>query len=83
MAVTTKEVRKGTRIVLRDGREGEVLDNLTTRATRMCKVFGVYTEMGSIYSTDIAEAFVNGNWEMVEHSAKALQTAKARQAWGF
>jgi nitrogen fixation protein len=46
MAVTMKEVRKGARITLRNGWEAEVLDNLTNRPTRMCKVFVDYTEMG-------------------------------------
>lgn len=83
MSVTVKDVRKGTRIVLRNGWEAEVLDNLTNRATRLCKVFGDYTEMGSVYTSDIVEAFVNGNWEFVQHSTKTLQTAQARQSWGF
>ena len=87
MACTMKDVRKGTRIVLRSGMEAEVLDNLTNRATRMCKVFGaahgMYDEMGSVYSSDIQSALLNGAWEVVVHSTKTLQTAQARQSWGF
>lgn len=83
MACTMKDVRKGTRVVLRNGWEAEVLDNLTNRQTRMCKVFGTYTEMGSVYSSDIVQALVGGQWEMVTHSTKTLVTAQARQSWGF
>jgi hypothetical protein len=70
-------------VVLRNGWEAEVLDNLTNRATRMCKVYGTYTEMGSIYTSDLYSAFIGGQWELVTHSAKVLQTAQARQSWGF
>lgn len=84
MAVEMKNVRKGTRVVLRNGWEAEVMDNLTNRATRMCKVFGTYTEMGSVYSSDIVSAMDSeGQWHVVTHSVKTLQTAKARQSWGF
>ena len=83
MACTMKDVRKGTRVVLRNGWEAEVLDNLTNRQTRMCKVFGTYTEMGSVYSSDIVQALVGGQWEMVTSSTKTLVTAQARQSWGF
>ena len=83
MSVTMKDVRKGTRVVLRNGWEAEVLDNLTNRQTRMCKVFGDYTEMGSVYSSDIQSAFLDGKWEMVVHTTKTLVTAQARKSWGF
>ena len=84
MAIEMKDVRKGTRVVLRNGWEAEVMDNLTNRATRMCKVFGDYTEMGSVYSSDIVSAVgLDDKWHVVTHSAKTLQTAKARQSWGF
>lgn len=83
MAVEMKYVRKGTRVILRNGWEAEVLDNLTNRQTRMCKVYGEYTEMGSVYTSDIVQAFIGGQWEMVTHSTKTLVTAQARQSWGF
>lgn len=83
MAVTMKDVRKGTRVTLRNGWEAVVLDNLTNRQTRMCEVFGEYTEMGSVYSSDIVEALVGGNWEIVTHNTKTLELHKARQSWGF
>ncbi len=84
MAVEMKDVRKGTLVVLRNGWEAEVLDNLTNRQTRMCKVFGDYTEMGSVYSTDIVSAQMpDGQWHVVRHSTKSLVTAQKRKQWGF
>jgi hypothetical protein len=84
MAVSIKDVRKGTRVILRNGWEAEVLDNLTNRQTRMCNVFGEYEEMGSVYTSDIVSALDSeGQWHVVTHSVKTLQTAKARQSWGF
>jgi hypothetical protein len=83
MAITMKEVRKGTKVALRNGWEAEVLDNLTNRQTRMCK-YGKYTEMGSVYSSDIVSAQdEDGVWHVVTHSTKTLQTAQARKMWGF
>jgi hypothetical protein len=79
-----KDVRKGTKVALRNGWEAEVLDNLINRATRMCKVFGTYTEMGSVYSSDVVSAQMpDGVWHVVTHSTKTLQTAQARKSWGF
>ena len=83
MAVSIKDVRKGTRVALASGWEAEVLDNLTNRQTRLCKVFGDYEEMGSVYTSDIHWALVNGQWESVTHSAKTLELATARKSWGF
>ena len=83
MACTVKDVRKGTRVVLRNGWEAEVLDNLTNRATRMCKVYGTYTEMGSIYTSDIYSAHIGGQWELVTHDTKTLKLAQDRKSWGF
>jgi hypothetical protein len=83
MSVSMKEVKKGTRVMLKQGWEAEVLDNLTNRQTRMCKVYGDYEEMGSVYSSDIHWALVGDKWESVAHSDKTLELAKARNSWGF
>ena len=83
MSCTMKDVRKGTQVILRNGNEAEVMDNLTNRATRMCKVYGWNVEMGSVYSSDIAQAFIGGEWEFVTHDTKTLKLAKARASWGF
>lgn len=83
MAVTMKDVRKGARVTLRNGWEAEVLDNLTNRQTRMCEVFGDYTEMGSVYSSDIVGMLIGDTWYPIAHSAKTLELANARKSWGL
>jgi hypothetical protein len=48
----TNKLKKGTRIVLRNGWEAVLEDN-KRGSIRMATVEGFYTEMGSIYATDI------------------------------
>lgn len=84
MAITMKMVTKGTIVKLRNGWEAEVLDNLTNRQTRMCKVYGRHTEMGSVYSSDIVSAMdEDGVWHVVVHSTATLVAAQNRQLAGF
>jgi len=74
------EIKRGARVLLRNGWQGEMADNMKG-LTRMVKVFGDYTEIGSVYTADIAEVSVNGFWEPVELSpAQQKQDAK-RKAW--
>lgn len=49
----TNKLKKGTRVVLRNGWEAVLEDN-KRGSIRMATVFGTYTEMGSIYAHDIA-----------------------------
>lgn len=49
----TNKLKKGTRIVLRNGWQAVLEDN-KKGSIRMATVFGTYTEMGSIYAHDIA-----------------------------
>lgn len=83
MAVEMKDIRKGTLVCLSNGWEAEVLDNQVRQSTRMCKVYGTHTEMGSVYSTDIHSAFLGGQWHVVSHSTKQLVAAQNRKQWGF
>jgi hypothetical protein len=53
----TNDLKKGARVQLRNGWEAEIADNMKGN-TRMAKVFGDYTEIGSVYSHDIMYAFV-------------------------
>jgi hypothetical protein len=84
MSVSIKDVKKGTRVVLRNGWEAEVADNRVNGHTRFCTVYGPHTEMGSVYTTDIHSALMaDGQWYVVEHSPSKLKTAKDRAGWGF
>ena len=49
----TNKLKKGTRVVLRNGWQAVLEDN-KRGAIRMATVEGFYTEMGSIYAHDIA-----------------------------
>jgi hypothetical protein len=84
MAISIKNVKKGTQVVLRNGWKAKVEDNTVNRHTRLCTVYGDYTEMGSVYTTDIVEAQMSdGSWQIVEHSPTQLKVSKARAGWGF
>lgn len=49
----TNKLKKGTRVVLRNGWQAVLEDN-KRGSIRMATVEGFYTEMGSIYAHDIA-----------------------------
>ena len=49
----TNKLKKGARVVLRNGWEAVLEDN-KRGSIRMATVYGFYTEMGSIYAHDIA-----------------------------
>jgi len=83
MGVSSKEIRKGTKVILRNGWKATIEDNKTTSHTRVATVQGYFTEMGSVYSTDIVEAMVDGFWHIVAHTPAQLKAAQARRAWGF
>jgi hypothetical protein len=73
----TNDLKKGTRIRLRNGWFATLEDNKKGNI-RMATVEGHFTEMGSVYSHDIMEAFVDGDWFVVEHTdaqVKLRQTA--------
>ena len=67
--VKTNELKKGTHVWLSNGWEADIADN-AKGDIRMCKVYGVYTEIGSVYSHDIVGARVNGEKVLIEHTSK-------------
>ena len=74
----TNELKKGQRIKLRNGWEAEIADNMRGN-TRMAKVFGHFTETGSVYSHDIVSYLEKGDdlvpprWSDVEHTKPQLK----------
>jgi hypothetical protein len=83
MVISAKDLKKGTRVQLRNGYDADLADNLVTRQTRFCTVYGQYTEMGSVYTSDIVAARINGVWIDVIHSPATKKAMAARSAWGF
>lgn len=49
----TNELKKGAIVRLQNGWEAEIYDNMKGN-TRLAKVYGYETEIGSVYSWDIA-----------------------------
>lgn len=73
--VTTNEIKKGHRIMQRNGWFGTMVDN--ARGTiRMAEVEGYVTEMGSIYAHDIVLAQIDDVWYVVEHTKAQLELKK-------
>ena len=75
MAYTTNELKKGTRVRLRNGWYATLQDNLKGNI-RYAEVEGFVTETGSIYSWDIASACINGQWERVELTEKQIKARR-------
>jgi len=83
MPVSIKDIYRGTNVRLRNGWKAKMEDNRTRGNTRIATVYGDYTEMGSIFVTDIVEAQMpDGSWEIVKHSPEALKVAAKRHLWG-
>lgn len=79
----TNELKKGTRIKLANGWEAIIEDNMKGN-TRLAKVFGFFTEIGSVYSHDI-KYFRNdaGIWESVEHTPAQIKMRKQVASFGM
>lgn len=67
--MVTNDIKKGMRVKLENGWEGEMKDNAKGNR-RMVLVFGFYTEIGSVYSHDIVavQRTPVSEWEEVEHT---------------
>lgn len=79
----TNELKKGTRIKLRNGWEAVIKDNAKGN-TRMCEVFGHFTEIGSVYSHDIMSyQAADGTWHSVEHTDAQNKLRDKVKALGF
>lgn len=75
----TNELKKGTRIELANGWRATLKDNAKGNV-RMALVEGTYTELGSIYSHEIAYYMTGdgptGEWHKVEHTPSQLRLKK-------
>jgi hypothetical protein len=68
----TNQIKKGTRVQMRNGWYGTMADNMRGN-TRMVEVEGIYTETGSVYSHDIVQVEVGDAWQQVEHTPAQLK----------
>lgn len=78
----TNDIKKGDRILLKNGWFGTMMDNLKGNI-RMAEIEGLFTEIGSIYAKDIARAKKNGEWQDIELTEKQKQNARFLEASGF
>lgn len=76
------DIKKGTAVRLSNGWEAEILDN-KKGSIRMAKVYGDYTEIGSVYVKDIKMVWSVDHWVPVELSDAQKKAAAAQAAWGF
>lgn len=80
----TNDLKKGTRVMLRNGWEADVMDNMRGN-TRVCMVYGFETEAGSVYSHDIvAYKDERSTWQTnIEYTKSqiALKKQLAEMGW--
>lgn len=65
----TNALKKGDYVRESNGWDARIEDNLKGN-TRLCTVYGFVTEMGSVYSHDIAFAYVGSKGKTVEEARK-------------
>jgi hypothetical protein len=68
----TNDLKKGMRIVLRNGWEATIEDNRKGNI-RMATVEGHYTETGSIYAHDIAAVLIDNKWVRLEYTEAQMK----------
>jgi len=80
----TNELKKGDKIRLRNGWDAKLEDNLKGN-TRLCTVYGLFTEMGSVYSHDMMwKQNADGSVaEVIEHTPAQLKLKQRCAAMGF
>lgn len=84
MTISIKNIKKGARVRLRGtGWLATVTDNTVNAHTRVCDVEGMYREIGSVYTTDIAAVLVGDVWHDIEFTPGQLKQKAQRAAMGF
>lgn len=81
--LTTQDITKGHRVRLRNGWQADVLDNQRKANTRLCRVYGICEDMGSVYSTDIEAVLIDGEWKPITLTAKQVKQQTERAKFGF
>lgn len=90
----TNDLKKGEKIQLRNGWNAQIEDNMKGN-TRLCTVYGLCTEMGSVYSHDIVYVYEGGQaltmevarltcpLVAIEHTPAQLKVRERCSAVGF
>ena len=78
----TNNLKRGARVLLSNGWEADIMDNMKGD-TRLARVYGVYDEVGSVYSHDIIKTQVGGEWFDITHTPKQIKLKEQLKRIGF
>lgn len=78
----TNDLKKGDKVKLRNG-YGAVIEDNKKGNIRLAKVFGAYTEIGSVYAWDIVSSTIGDNTEMIELTPSQIKAQKLNNSLGF
>lgn len=80
--IKTNDLKKGAIVYLHNGWKAVIADNMRGN-TRMATVYGFETEMGSIYSHDIAYAVIDGKRVNIDYTPAQLKLRQMVAALGM
>jgi hypothetical protein len=70
--IKTNDLKRGARILLDNGWEADIMDNMKGN-TRLCRVYGIETDIGSVYSHDISKVLIGDQWHDVTHTKEQVK----------
>ena len=79
--MTTNEIKKGTMVMLANGWKATIEDNKKGNI-RMATVYGLYTEMGSVYGHDIKYAYIGPKMVVIEHTQAQKNSRRMNENMG-
>jgi hypothetical protein len=79
----TNELKKGDKVRLSNGWDAKIEDNQRGN-TRLATVYGLFTEMGSVYSHDIVFKYnADGSTTKIEYTPAQLKCKERAKSFGF
>lgn len=78
----TNDLKRGSRVMLRNGWEADIMDNMKGQ-TRLARVYGDFTDIGSVYSHDIQSVKIGEEWFPIEHTDTQLKLKDQLSKMGF
>lgn len=78
----TNDLKKGDRVDLRNGYCAIIEDNKKGNI-RLAKIFGAYTEIGSVYAWDIISCFAGNSISSIELTDSQIKAQKLTKSLGF
>ena len=78
----TNDLKRGSRVLLTNGWEADIMDNMKGQ-TRLAKVYGDFTDVGSVYSHDIKSVKIGDDWFPIEHTEAQLKLKQQLDRIGF